>query len=95
MDYKKTAARIVELVGGKENITTHTHCMTRLRLGLADKSKAKEEELKKLEGIQGVVYKGGQYQIVIGPDVDQLYNELAVLVPNAEAQEVVEENLDE
>ena len=95
MDYKKTVARIVELVGGKENITTHTHCMTRLRLGLADKSKAKEEELKKLEGIQGVVYKGGQYQIVIGPDVDQLYNELAVLVPNAEAQEVVEENLDE
>ncbi|MBE6115253.1 MAG: hypothetical protein E7187_00320 [Erysipelotrichaceae bacterium] len=95
MDYKKTAARIVELVGGKENITTHTHCMTRLRLGLADKSKAKEEELKKLEGIQGVVYKGGQYQIVIGPDVDQLYNELAVLVPNAEAKEVVEENLDE
>ncbi|MBQ1482946.1 MAG: PTS transporter subunit EIIC [Erysipelotrichaceae bacterium] len=94
MDYKKTAAAIVELVGGKENINAHTHCMTRLRLTLNDKAKAKEEELKKLEGIQGVVYKGGQYQIVIGPDVEQLYNELAPLVPAAQAQEVVKENLD-
>ena len=94
MDYKKTAAAIVELVGGKENISAHTHCMTRLRLTLNDKAKAKEEELKKLEGIQGVVYKGGQYQIVIGPDVEQLYNELAPLVPSAQAQEVVKENLD-
>ncbi|MCR4633561.1 MAG: PTS transporter subunit EIIC [Erysipelotrichaceae bacterium] len=94
MDYKKTAAAIVELVGGKENISAHTHCMTRLRLTLNDKAKAKEEELKKLEGIQGVVYKGGQYQIVIGPDVEQLYNELAPLVPAAQAQEVVKENLD-
>ncbi|MBQ1877723.1 MAG: PTS transporter subunit EIIC [Erysipelotrichaceae bacterium] len=95
MDYKKTAASIVELVGGKENIEAHTHCMTRLRLVLADRSKAKEEELKKVPGIQGVVYKGGQYQIVIGPDVEQLYNELAPLVPNAEAQEKIKENLDE
>lgn len=94
MDYKKTAAQIVELVGGKENIEAHTHCMTRLRLGLKDKSKADEEALKKLPGIQGVVYKGGQYQIVIGPDVEQLYNELAPMVPNAEAQEKVQENLD-
>jgi len=94
MDYKKTAAAIVELVGGKENISAHTHCMTRLRLTLNDKTKAKEEELKKLEGIQGVVYKGGQYQIVIGPDVEQLYNELVPLVPSAAAQEVVKENLD-
>ncbi|MBQ1900222.1 MAG: PTS transporter subunit EIIC [Erysipelotrichaceae bacterium] len=94
MDYKKTAAAIVELVGGKENINAHTHCMTRLRLTQNDKAKAKEEELKKLEGIQGVVYKGGQYQIVIGPDVEQLYNELAPLVPAAQAQEVVKENLD-
>ncbi len=94
MDYKQTAAAIVELVGGKENISAHTHCMTRLRLQLKDNAKANEEALKKLEGIQGVVYKGGMYQIVIGPDVEQLYNELAPLVPTAEAKEVVQENLD-
>ena len=95
MDYKKTAADIVELVGGKENISAHTHCMTRLRLVINDESKVREDDLKKLAGIQGIVNKGGQYQIVIGPDVEQLYNELAPMVPTAEAQEVVKENLDE
>jgi PTS system beta-glucosides-specific IIC component len=95
MDYKKTAAAIVELVGGKENISAHTHCMTRLRLTLNDKTKAKEEELKKLEGIQGVVYKGGQYQIVIGPSVEQLYNEMLPLMPATGAKAPINENLDE
>ena len=94
MDYKATAAKIVELVGGKNNIEAHTHCMTRLRLVLKDSTKAKVDELKKVPGIQGVVVKGGQYQIVIGPDVEQLYNELAPMVPSAEAQAVVQENLD-
>ena len=94
MDYKKTAAEIVELVGGKENVESHTHCMTRLRLTLKDYNAVKEDELKKVDGIQGVVKKGGQLQIVIGPDVEQLHNELVPLVPTAEAKEVVKENLD-
>ncbi len=95
MNYKETAKQIVELVGGNENIETHTHCMTRLRLVLKDESKVKEAELKALDGVQGVVNKGGQYQIIIGPDVEQLYLELAPLCPNATSQEVVNENLDE
>ncbi len=95
MDYKKTAASIVELIGGAENLESHTHCMTRLRLGIKDRSKIKEEELKKLPGVQGVTFKGGQYQIIIGPDVENLYNELAPLAPLADAQAVVNENLDE
>ncbi|MBQ6222462.1 MAG: PTS transporter subunit EIIC [Solobacterium sp.] len=94
MDYKQTAAKIIELVGGKENIQAHTHCMTRLRLVLKNVALAKEDELKKVPGIQGVVNKAGQYQIVIGPDVEQLYNELAPMIPNATAEKVVEENLD-
>ena len=94
MDYKQTAAKIIELVGGKENIQAHTHCMTRLRLVLKNVALAKEDELKKVPGIQGVVNKAGQYQIVIGPDVEQLYNELAPMIPNATAKKVVEENLD-
>ena len=94
MDYKQTAEKIIELVGGKENIQTHTHCMTRLRLVLKNVALAKEDELKKVPGIQGVVNKAGQYQIVIGPDVEQLYNELAPMIPNATAEKVVEENLD-
>jgi len=94
MDYKKTAAEIVRLVGGKENVESHTHCMTRLRLTLKDNGKVNEEELKKVDGVQGVVKKGGQFQIVIGPDVEQLHNEIVPLVPAAEAKEVVKENLD-
>ena len=95
MDYKKTAADIVELVGGKDNIEAHSHCMTRLRLVLKDNSKIREDELKSLPGIQGIINKGGQYQIVIGPDVEQLHNELAPLVPEAVAEGVVNENLDD
>ncbi|MCF0112170.1 MAG: PTS transporter subunit EIIB, partial [Erysipelotrichaceae bacterium] len=95
MNFKEVAPKIVELVGGKENITAHTHCMTRLRFTLADNTKVKETELKNIAGVQGVVNKGGQYQIIIGPDVEQLYNEIAPLCPSAKAEAVVEENTDE
>ena len=94
MNYKETAPKIIELVGGAENIETHTHCMTRLRLVLRDHSKVKEEELKALDGIQGVVDKGGQYQIIIGPAVEQLYNEMAPLLSSTGAAAPVNENLD-
>lgn len=82
MNYKETASKIVSLIGGKENIQTHTHCMTRLRFVLDDAKKVKEQELKAVQGVQGVVYKGGQYQVIIGPEVEQVYNEVALLCPN-------------
>ena len=94
MNYKETAPKIIELVGGAENIETHTHCMTRLRLVLRDHSKVKEEELKAVDGIQGVIDKGGQYQIIIGPAVEQLYNEMAPLLSSSGAAAPVNENLD-
>lgn len=94
MNYKETAPKIIELVGGAENIETHTHCMTRLRLVLRDQSKVQEEALKALDNVQGVVSKAGQYQIIIGPAVEQLYNEMAPLLPSTGAAKPVEENLD-
>lgn len=72
MDYQKTGAEILRLVGGKENVATVTHCMTRLRFTLKDRKLAQVEELKKLSGVQGVVTKNGQFQIVIGTDVGNL-----------------------
>ncbi len=72
MDYQKTAAEILRLVGGKENVATVTHCMTRLRFTLKDRKLAQVEALKKLPGVQGVVTKNGQFQIVIGTDVGNL-----------------------
>ena len=94
-NYKELASQIVDYIGGPENVDAHTHCMTRLRFTLKDDSKAQTEALKALKGVQGVIEKGGMYQVVIGTDVEQLYNEVAPLLGNAKATEVVNENLDD
>lgn len=94
MKFKEAAPKIVACVGGAENIQTHTHCMTRLRLVLVDKTKVDEAALKAIEGVQGVVDKGGQYQIIIGPSVEQLYNEMLPLMPAVGAKAPVKEDLD-
>ena len=73
MDYSQLAKAIVEKVGGKDNITGLTHCVTRLRFNLADEAKADTERLKKMEGVIGVIQKGGQYQVVVGNDVKFIY----------------------
>ncbi len=85
IDFKAIAPQIIAAVGGAENITTHTHCMTRLRFVLADKKKVNEEELKAIDGVKGIVDQAGQYQIVIGPSVEQLYNEMLPLLPEVQA----------
>lgn len=76
MDYKNAANKIYKLVGGKENINYVTHCMTRLRFGLKDDKVAKTDEIKQIDGVKGVMIQGGQYQIIIGSDVGDLYKEL-------------------
>lgn len=59
---KETAEKIYELVGQKKNVTQVAHCMTRLRLNLVDLSLAKVDEIKKIEGVMGVVEQGGHLQ---------------------------------
>ncbi|WP_329252143.1 PTS transporter subunit EIIC [Streptomyces sp. NBC_01478] len=63
-----TAAALLPLVGGPANVTSVAHCMTRLRLGLADRSLVDEEALRALPGVLGVV-DDDTYQIVLGPGV--------------------------
>ncbi len=75
-DYKKLASTIIELVGGEKNVSAVTHCATRLRFNLNDDSKAMTEKLKNTKGVMGVVNKGGQYQVVIGSDVQSVYREI-------------------
>ena len=70
--------KILSLVGGQDNITNITHCATRLRMRLANseiahKNKAKIESL---DGVISVVEKAGQFQVVIGPAVPQIYDQL-------------------
>ncbi len=92
-DNKKIAQDILEAVGGKGNVTSATHCMTRLRLTLADAAKAPEEAVKNVTGVLGVVQAGGQYQIIVGQNVPKVYTEFCKLTGLA-AQEAIQENLD-
>lgn len=79
MDYKKTAAEILKLVGGEKNVASVTNCMTRLRFNLNDAKKADVEAIKKVKGVQGVVTKNGQFQVVIGTDVGNVCDEIRKL----------------
>lgn len=90
MDYKALAATILENVGGKENVNSVVHCATRLRFTLKDDGKANTDVLKKTKGVLSVVNAGGQYQIVIGPDVPVVYQEVLSL-GNFEAAKPVED----
>ena len=74
MDYKQTATEIVEHIGGKENIASLTHCITRVRFRLKDDSKADKEAVKKINGVLNVVEQGGQFQVVIGNEVEDVFN---------------------
>ena len=74
VDYKALAPFIIENVGGKENVDSLTHCVTRLRFRLKDESLANKEALKSKEGIIDVIQKGGQYQVVIGNAVEEAFD---------------------
>ncbi len=71
--YDGLARIIIQNVGGKENIVSLTHCVTRLRFKLKDESKANTEVLKATDGIVTVMKSAGQYQVVIGNQVPDVY----------------------
>lgn len=74
MKYENEARKIVELVGGEQNINSLVHCATRLRFELKEEEKANKAELTKLSYVLQVVISGGQYQVVIGPAVNDYFN---------------------
>lgn len=92
-NYDELAEKILELVGTAENITYATHCMTRLRLEVKDQSIVAEDEIKKIPGLLGAQWSGGQFQIIVGPDVPKLYAEVCGKTGLA-MQAAVNENLD-
>ena len=73
--YENDVKRLLELVGGKENIQAVSHCMTRMRFVLVDSKKADEEAIEELPRVKGTFTQAGQYQVIIGNDVAQFYNE--------------------
>lgn len=85
MKYEKLAKEIIKNVGGKENVNSLAHCITRLRFKLKDESKANTEVLKNMDGVVTVVKSGGQYQVVIGNHVPDVYAEVATIGGFAES----------
>lgn len=73
-DYDALATEIIDLVGGKENINNVIHCITRLRFFLKDDSKAHTDELKDTNGVIDVMKVQDQYQVVIGQDVETVFD---------------------
>jgi len=92
MTNSELSNKILELVGGKDNIVTAANCMTRLRLTLKDVSAAQKDEIKKAEGVLGLVEDGNTLQIVVGPGkakklMDIFREELGVASVAADWQE--------
>ncbi len=90
--FVKTASELLEAVGGRENVASVTHCMTRLRFNLKDRSIPDVENIKKISGVIGVL-DAGQFQVVIGATVDKVYKELCK-IGDFEIASKIQENLD-
>ena len=73
------AENVLNYVGGKENVKDVFHCATRLRFHLYDESKIDEESIKKLNGVFGVMNAGGMYQVIIGQNVEKVYEHVCQL----------------
>lgn len=73
-NYDNLAKTIIQDVGGKDNVNSVVHCATRLRFKLKDKKKANDDALKDTDGVVTVVKAGGQYQVVIGNEVADVYD---------------------
>lgn len=89
--YENLAKEILGNVGGKENINSLTHCVTRLRFRLKDESKANDEALKNNPGVVTVMKSAGQYQVVIGNHVPLVYADVCELAGISNGTQQVEE----
>lgn len=85
--YEELAREIVKYVGGRDNVTGLTHCITRLRFKLADEAAANDEALKNMEGVVTVMKSGGQYQVVIGNHVGEVYEDVCPLLDLEKGEE--------
>lgn len=89
--YHELAKEIVKNVGGKENVAGLVHCITRLRFTLRDESIAKDDVLKAMEGVVTVMKSGGQYQVVIGNHVPEVFEDVMQLLDLKEGAPASEE----
>ncbi|WP_250277862.1 PTS system trehalose-specific EIIBC component [[Clostridium] colinum] len=74
-NYIEESKKLLEYLGGKENISAVTHCMTRMRFVLKDTEKSDKEKIESLSCVKGTFLQAGQFQIIIGNTVSQFYND--------------------
>lgn len=95
--YENLAQEIVRQVGGKDNVISLTHCITRLRFKLKDEGMAHDDVLKNMDGVVTVMKSGGQYQVVIGNHVPDVYADVLPILgleeKNAETEDAPSGNL--
>lgn len=80
MDKKKVADQIISEMGGSKNIQQSWHCITRLRFNVVDKKNVNVDKIKALDGVLGAQFKSGQFQVIIGNGVAELYEEVNQLL---------------
>ena len=73
--YQNEVKELLEAIGGKENISAVSHCMTRMRFVLADEKKADMKRIEQISCVKGTFTQAGQFQVIIGNDVSTFFNE--------------------
>jgi PTS system beta-glucosides-specific IIC component len=94
MDKKESVEKIIELVGSQENINSVTHCFTRLRFKLKDRSVVEDDQLTEVPAVLGLYDRGGELQVILGNKVTEYYQEAEKILGN-KTQGSIDENLDE
>lgn len=92
--YTDFCNQILDKIGGKDNVTSAVHCMTRLRLNLKDSSKVELDGVKGIKGVLGAQFSGGQFQIIIGQHVSEVYPEFCSMA-GLGVTAAIDENLDD
>lgn len=92
-NYETLANSIIQLVGGRENVSYFTHCVTRLRFNVKDKGLVSEQKIKALSGVLGTQWAGDQFQVIIGQEVSDVYDMICQEAGFAK-QAGMKENLD-
>ena len=75
-DVSRDVDKLIEYIGGAENIESLSHCATRLRFVLEDSSMADSKKVEELDFVKGSFYQGGQFQVIIGNEVEKYYSKI-------------------
>lgn len=93
MNHADVSKRILSLIGDSSNITNFTHCVTRLRFNVKDKSLVNVEGINSIKGVMGSLWQGDQYQVIVGGEVEKLYSAICQ-VGGITKEAAIKENLD-